>query len=173
MGVDVERVLSGVVARFAQGVGDAPRLGGAVGARGCRMVGVAGVAVAHHFAVDFRSARERVLQFLENQHRGSVAHHESLAVGAEGQRGVVRVLGAGKGLGVGEAGDSERGGHVLAASGDHGVGIAVAYRPEGLAERIGGGGAGGHHVDAGAFGAEAYGDLAGGHVGYDRGHHQG
>ena len=31
VGVDVERVLSGVVARFAQGVGDAPRLGGAVG----------------------------------------------------------------------------------------------------------------------------------------------
>ena len=137
------------------------------------MVGVAGVSVAHHFAVDFRSARERVLQFLENQHRGSVAHHESLAVGAEGQRGVVRVLSAGERLGVGEAGDSERGRHMLAASGDYCVGIAVAYRPEGLSKRIGGGGAGGHHVDAGAFGAEAYGDLAGGHIGDDRGHHQG
>ena len=103
-------------------------------------------------------------EFFEDQHGRTVSHDETASVGTERERRIGGVFGAGERLGVGEARNSERSGHVFAASGYYGVGIAVAYRAERLSERVGGRGAGGDYIKAGAVGAEAYGYLPCRHV---------
>ncbi len=62
VGIDIEVVLLRVEAGLLEGEGDGAGLGGAVRTRGRGMIGVAGIAVAHHFAEDGRTAREGVIQ---------------------------------------------------------------------------------------------------------------
>jgi len=41
---------------------------------------IAGHAVADNLGIDLRAARLGVFEFLENDHAGSLAHHESVAI---------------------------------------------------------------------------------------------
>ena len=102
--IDIERVCGFVVAGLPESIDDAPRLGDPVRTRGRGMVGVAGVAVAHHLPVYPRASREGMLQLLQHQHCGTVPHDEALAVGAERQGGVFRILRAAESLCVRETG---------------------------------------------------------------------
>ena len=96
VGVDVEIVFGFIETCFLEGQADTFRLGFAVGARCCGMVSVAGVAVAHHLAVDLGSAGLGVLEFLKDEDTGAVAHYEALAVLVERQGGVFGIIDSGR-----------------------------------------------------------------------------
>ena len=167
VGIDVEDIVLAVSGLF-EGELHRLTLGGSV-RTGCGgMVGIAGVAVTDHLSVNLRTARLGVLKALEHQHGTAVSHHESAAVQVEGQRCVFRILGTGKGLGVGESGDSERNGGVFASTADDGIGIAELDCAVGLSQIMGRGGAGGYHIDAGALGVVLDGDVPGCDVGNHR-----
>ena len=162
--VDIDRVRRGVEARFFAGVGDAARLGAAVGP-GCRgVISVAGAAVAHHFGVNLRAARLGVFVFFDDQDGRAVGHYEAAAVQVEGQGSVFGVRRPGQGLQVAEADQSERNGAVVRAARGDGVGVPVLDRPVGLADGMRGSGAGGDDVDAGALRFELDGHLSAGDV---------
>ena len=128
MGVDVQIVLLRIEAGFLQRERDGAGLGGTVRTRCGGVVGVAGVAVAHHLAVDLGAARQGVVQGLEDEDGGAVAHHEALPVRVERKGGVLGVGGPGKGLRIGETGHADRNRGVFGAAGDNRVGIAVAEK---------------------------------------------
>ena len=60
-------------------------LGGGVGVRDA--VGVRRIAIAQHLAQDRRAAGAGVLQVLEHQDAGALAHHEAVALAVEGAGG--------------------------------------------------------------------------------------
>ena len=168
VGIDVENILLLVEAGLGEGEFDALGLGGSVRPRGCGVVCVAGIAVAHHFAVNLCSAGLCVLIFLEDNHSGSVSHHESAPVGIERQGCVLRVLGAGKSLGIGEACKSERNRGILGTTCNDGIGIAVLDGPVGLSDIVCRCRTGGNHVDCRAIGVMLDGDVACSDVGNHR-----
>ena len=73
--------------RFDAGVGEGhPQRPGRVGATRVGigdMVRVGGDAVAEELRIDPRAARLRVLQVLEHEHGGRLAHHEPVALRVE------------------------------------------------------------------------------------------
>ena len=109
-----------------------------------------------------------MVQGLEDEDGGAVAHHEALPVRVEREGGVFGIRGAGKGLRVGEAGHADRNGGVLGAAGDDGVGIAVPDGAVRLAEAVRRSGAGRDDVQARALRLVLDGDMAGRDVGDHR-----
>ena len=109
-----------------------------------------------------------MLEALQYQDCAAVSHYESATVKVEGQRSVLRILGTGKGLRVGESRNSKRDGGILATAGEYGIGIAVLDRAVSLAQVVGRGGAGGDDIDAGAPGVILNGYMASCDVRYHR-----
>ena len=108
------------------------------------MAGVATHAVAVHFAVDAGAAGLGVLQFFEHQQPGAFAEDEAVAVAVEGATGVGRiVVPLGKRPHGGEGAQADVRQRGLAAAGDDHVGLVAADQLEGVADGVGGAGAGG------------------------------
>ena len=74
------------------------------------------------------------------------------------------VVACGEGAHGSEACYAERGDGGLGAAGDHGVGVSALDEAEGVADGVGGGGAGGCRGFVGAARAVLDGDVAGGEV---------
>ena len=136
------------------------------------MIGVAGVAVAGHLAVNLGAAGLGVLQFLEDEDGGTVTHDESGAVAVEGEGCVFRILGPGKRLGIGKTGDSQRDGGILGTARDDGIGISVTDGAVGFADGIRAGCTGRYDIHTGTLGVMRNGNLAGGDIGNHGGDEQ-
>ena len=103
----------------------------AVLGRGGDVIGVAGHAVADDLGIDLGAARLGVLELLEHDDAGALAHDEAVAVlviGARGALGLVVEAGRERAAG-GEAGDREAADRRFRAAGDHHVGIAERDEP--------------------------------------------
>ncbi len=141
---------------------------GAVAVLGRRgdVVGVAGHAVADDLGVDLRAALLGVLEFLEHDDAGALAHDEAVAVLVPRPRRLLRrvVEAASTGARGGEAGDAEPADRRLGAAGDHHVGIVPHDHPRRVADRVRAGGAGGDHRMVGPLEAVADRDMAAGEV---------
>ena len=170
MGVDVQRTLGAV--HLLIGLTDRARAALAVGCRCGDVEGVAGVAVAGQFGVDVRAALKRVLVLLKHHDARALAHDEAAAALVEGQGCRIGIRGLGQRLTVGEAAHRQRIDGGLAAARDDRVGIAVMDRAIGLADGVGGSGAGRHHRKARALAAKANGDVARSDVGNHHRHEQ-
>ena len=110
------------------------------------MAGVGAGAVAEHFGIDRRAACLGVFQFFEDEHAGPFAEHEAVAVAVERPAGLLRIVVAlGEGPHAGKAAEAHRRDRGFAAAGDHHVGIVVLNRLEGVADGVGGAGAGRGH----------------------------
>ena len=165
--VDVRRVDPGLADGALHGAKAAVAV---VGGRG-DVEGVAGEAVADHLGVDLRAARLGVLQLLEHQGAGALAHDEAVAVLVIGARAPGRVVvEVGRhGAAGDEAGDADLADRRLRAAGDHDVGVAVLDEAHGVAHRVGARGAGGDHRVIRALEAVADRDLTRGQIDQGRG----
>ena len=132
MGVDVEEPFGAASLFIRQADGARAALGLRVG-RG-DVVGVAGVAIAAHFRVDVRAARNGVVVVFQHDDGRALAKHEAGAPPVKGQGAALGVRGLGQRLTVGKAADGQRVDGGFAAAGEDGVGIAVADGVEGLAD---------------------------------------
>ena len=114
-------------ARFSAGCHAAEGAVAVLGRRG-DVVGVAGQAVADHLGIDLGAARLGVLELLEHDDAGALAHDEAVAVPVVGARGLLgRVVEVGRQRAAGgEAGDARAADRRFGAAGDHHVGIAEA-----------------------------------------------
>ena len=132
MGVDVVHRLGGG-ASVRQGLlhtGGAP---GPCGVGGGDVVGVAGGAVAGDLTQDLSAASAGVLQFLQHQNGGTLAHDEAAALRVKGDGGPGRVRGSGQGAHGGEAANGQGGDRGLRAASHHDLGISVPDVAEGVA----------------------------------------
>ena len=91
MGVDVAHLLRGHAA-VPQGHGHGPGAAAAVGQGGGHVVGVTGGAVAHDLSVDGRVPLLSVLQLLQQQNAGALAHDEAVPLSVKGNGGPAGVL---------------------------------------------------------------------------------
>ena len=143
---------------------------------GCRdVVGVGGRAVTGQFTVDLCAARLGMFLRLEDQHRRTLTHHETVAVDVE-RAG--RLLGAIVELRrqrahLHEPADGELKDRRLGAAGDNYVGTARTDGVERHAERIRRGGACRHHHLGGALRTQRHRDVARAFVGDQLGDRQG
>ncbi len=142
VGVDVgnvRRIQPGRAQRHAHAAG---RAFAARGGRG-HMVRVGGVAVARHFGVNARAAGLGVLQFLQHHHAAAFAHDKSVAVAVERSRSVLGIVVAGaQGAHGAKAAQAQRNDGRFAAAGKHDFGVAHFDGAPGLAQGVGGRGAG-------------------------------
>ena len=115
-----------------------------VGLRDVPAVGTG--AVADHLGVDPRAAGHGEFQLLEDEDSRPFAEHEAVPVGVERAAGTGRVVVAlRQGAHRREGADAHGRDGGLGAAGDHHVGVVVLDGLEGLADGIGGAGAGGRH----------------------------
>ena len=120
------------------------------------------------------AARDGVLPLLEDEHAGTLAHDKAVAIGVERAARGGRIGVGGERAAARKAGDGLGDDGGLGAAGEDRVGVAVLDRAEGLADRVGGGGARGHDGQRGAERLVADGDVAGRHVGdHHRDHERG
>ena len=127
------------------------------------MVGVAGQAVADHFGVDLGAARLGVLQLLQHDDAGALAHHEAVAVLVVGTRGLLRLVvegGAQRAAG-GKAGNGDAADRALGSARHHHVGIVELDQPRRVADRMRAGRAGGDDRVVRPLQAVPDGDIAG------------
>jgi hypothetical protein len=111
------------------------------------VVGVAGEAIADHFAINLGATSLGALVILEHHDAGAFAHDETVAVLVVGPRcsfGMVVEVGGQRASG-GEAGEREAIDQRFGAAGHHHVGIAKSNQPGGIANGVRAGGAGRHH----------------------------
>ena len=93
-------------------------------------------AVAEQLGVDLRAARLRVLELLEHEHRGGLAHHEPVPLGVERPRGALRVVVPPRDRAHrAEAGDPDARDRRLRAAAEHDVRAAEPDRVEPVADR--------------------------------------
>ena len=105
---------------------------------------------------------------------GAFAEHETVAIGVERSTGGGRIVVAfGQGPHVGEAADAHRGDGRFRAARDHHVGVVVLDRLEGIADGVGGAGAGRGHGVVGSADAELDRDVAAGGVEHQLGNGEG
>ena len=146
------------------GQGAALRLAALVGQR--HVERVAAHAVAGHLGVDVGAARQGVLELLEHEHAGALADHEPVALDVEGLGRALRMLVVGaQGARRREPGHADRADRRLAAAGEHDLGRAVADEARGVADGVGGRGAGRAGGAERTSGAELERDVRGAHVG--------
>ena len=172
MGVDVAHLLRrhpGV----GEGHGHGPGALSAAGGGGGDVVGVAGGAVAHHLAQDPGAPGPGVLQLLQHQDAGALAHDEAAAAGVKGDGGGGGVVPGVEGVHGGEAAHGQLGDHSLGAAAHHHVGVAVPDLPQGVAHGVGAAGAGGGGAGGHALQAVLDGDVGGGHVADGHGDEEG
>ena len=138
-------------------------------ARG-RRVAVGGVPL--HLTVDARAARLGVLVFLDHQHPGALAQHETVAVLVPGTTGALRVIVARRQCArLAETGHARGCGAGLAAAGDIDVGIARLDQARAQANAVRCRRAGGDDREVRPGDAQVDGDVAGDHVD-DRSRHE-
>ena len=93
-------------------------------------------AVADELGVDLRAPRPRVLELLEHEHGGGLAHHEPVALVVERARRMLRIVVAPRERAHRvEAGDADLGDRRLGAAGEHHVRAAEADRVHRVADR--------------------------------------
>ena len=80
MGIDIHIIFLFVESGLLESELDTFCLGGSVRPWSCRMISIASVAVSYHLSIDLRSTCLCMLQFLENEHSGTVAHYETSTV---------------------------------------------------------------------------------------------
>ena len=138
------------------------------------MVGVGAVAVADQLGVDAGAAGAGVIEFLEHEDAGALAHDEAVALLVEGAGGALGlVVASAHGLHGAEAADAQRDDGGLAAAGEHDLGVAHFEGAPGLAQGMGGGGAGRAMRDVGAAQVVDHGEHPAGHVQDEHGDHEG
>jgi len=141
---------------------------GAVAVLGRRgdVIGVARHAIADDLAIDLRPARLRMLQLLEHDHAGALAHDEAVAILVIGARGPLRLIVEGRAQrpAGAEAGDGQPRDRRFGAARHHHVGIAQRDQPRGVADRMRAGRAGGHDRVVRPLQAMADRDMAGSQV---------
>ena len=126
------------------------------------MKGVRGHAVADELGVDIGAAPGREFQFLEDDDARALTHDEAVAILVEGAARARGLVVAGRqGAHGGKATDAHRRDGGLGTAGNHHVGVVALDDFEGVADRMGGGGACGAGGGVRALGAEPDGDLAG------------
>ena len=106
-----------------------------------------------------------MLQLLQDQHRGPLAHDEAAALLVKGDGGTAGIGGVGQGAHGGESAHGQGRDGGLGSAGHHHLGVAVPDVAESVTHRIGAAGAGRHWADAHAVQSEADGDMAGRQVG--------
>ena len=151
-------------------------LGGTVAGwvRRADVVGVPGEGATRHLCDDLGTPLRRVLGRLDDQHRGRLSEHESVAPGIERARGLLRLgVALGERSHVGECREGNRQDGRFGTAGDGDVHVAVLDEPlrlhEGLHPRGAGRDAGDHRTAQLVLDA----DLAGGHGGGEHRHHEG
>ena len=172
MGVQVPQIGRGEAA-LGQSGGHGSGDGGGLRVGRGHVIGVARAAEAGDLGDGRSAAGERAFQRLDDQGPRPLAGHETAAAGVEGQRGLLGILGAGKGRQIGEAGDADGAHGLLRAAHERRVDVAVANVAQRRADAVGTGGAGGHHVQALAAHAVANGQVARRDVPDHRGDEQG
>src|SRR5262249_11314425 len=159
--VDVGRVEAAVPER----VGHAARGPCSVFRRRGDVVRVGGQPVPGKLAIDPRTARSGVFQFLQHEDARAFAEHEAVAVDIPGTAGCRRiVVPRGQRARRAEAADSERTYRGLGAAGDHYVGVAILDQARCLPEAVVGRRAGSDGCQVGATVAVMNRHEAGDHV---------
>src|SRR3989344_771401 len=160
VGVDVLHLV-GIQPGVAQGVAHAARRALAAFRRAGHVIRVPAHAETHELAINFRAAFFRVLIFLEHHHARALAQDETVAVLVPRAAGGFRtVVARGQGLGVAEPGDGGRRDGGFRAAGDHDIGVAVFDQAAGIANAMGGRGAGGDHGEVRTLEAENHRQVA-------------
>ena len=115
--------------------------------RGSDMIGVAGHAIANHFAIDFGAARLGMFIFFQADDACALAHHKAVAVlvigpGCGGR--IVVALGR-QSLGLSKTGDSDRTDGRFRATGQHHIGVIESDHPRGITNTVSAGRTGSHN----------------------------
>ena len=138
------------------------------------VMSVGGHAVADQLGVCGRSARAGMLQLLQNEHAGTLADNEPVAVLVERPAGPLRlVVARGQGAHGREAADAHRRDGSLRPARNHHVGGAAAHHLAGVPDGVRRGRAGGAGGGVRPAGPETDGHLAGRQVDDGRGDEEG
>src|SRR5208283_5628399 len=122
-------------------------------------------AIANDFGEDGRTAAAGVLQFLQDQNAGALAHDEAIAIFVPGTAGASRIVVArGKRAHGGESADAHGSDGSFRATGNHDIGILVLDDAKGIADGMSAGSAGRGRGFIGTLGAVLHGDVSGSEV---------